>query len=424
MTLDPRSPWFPTIARCVAVIGALTVRIDAADAQDRPTPSLTASARETVDLWDVAAGGVQRGRVVLSKLQLSATALGDLVGDRGGAVHVQLFRTDGGSLSGRVGDIQTVSNIEAPSVTRLFEAWAEQHLGQGDTVAIRAGLMDLNSDFDPLETAALFVNSSHGIGPDIAKSGRNGPSIFPVSALGVRGEWQASRRVTVRAAVFDGVPGDPDHPRAFAAARLRGSDGALLIGQADYRLKGDVKLELGGWHYTSRTAGDTVGEPLTRDSGGYASLEGPLSARWSAWIRAGLASPHAQAVSRYLGGGAILKGLLRSRGEDQAGLSVAHAVIAPDIRRLQLLPGAETTVEATYQARFGRFVAVQPDAQWVHRPAGVAGARDALVLGLRLVLIAGYPDDSPSPSSADPTVSPEGPQPVTHEGATPHTKPR
>ena len=66
---------------------------------------------------------------------------------------------------------------------------------------------------------------------------------------------------------------------------------------------------------------------------------------------------------------------------------------------------------------------MQPDAQWVIRPAASPGTRNALVVGLRLVLIAGYPDDGPSPSSADPTVSPEGPQPVTHEGATPHTKP-
>ena len=65
----------------------------------------------------------------------------------------------------------------------------------------------------------------------------------------------------------------------------------------------------------------------------------------------------------------------------------------------------------------------QPDLQWVRHPAGIAGARDALVVGLRLVFVAGYPEEAPSPSSADPTVSPEGPQPVTREGATPHTRP-
>jgi porin len=408
-------------AHALVAVAAASSAVPAAAQEDRPAPSLTASARETLDLWDVADGGVRRGTVVLSKLQVSATAQGTLVGDAGGAAHVQLFRTDGPSLSGRVGDIQTVSNIEAPAVTRLFEAWVEQHAG---AIAIRAGLMDLNADFDPLETSALFVNSSHGIGPDISKSGRNGPSIFPVSSLGARGEWQASRRVTVRVAAFDGVPGDPDHPRAFAAVRLRPSDGALLIGQADYRFQGDVKLELGGWHYTSRSAGDTVGAPRTRAGGAYGSLEGPLSARWSAWVRAGLGNAQAQSVAGYLGGGAVLKGLLRGRDGDQAGVAVAHAIISPAVRQLAALPSAETTVEATYQARFGRFVAVQPDVQWVRHPAGLPAARDALVFGLRLVLVAGYPDDSPSPSSADPTVSPEGPQPVTHMGATPHTKPR
>lgn len=388
-----------------------------------PSPSLTASARATLDLWDVAAGGVRRGAVALSKVQVSATARGDRIGDAGGALHVQLFRTDGASLSARVGDIQTVSNIEAPAVTRLFEAWVEQHLGRHGAVAVRAGLMDLNADFDPLETSALFINSSHGIGPDIARSGRNGPSIFPNSALGFRAEWQASERVTLRAAAFNGVPGDPARPRAFAVVRLRPSDGALLIGQADYRFPRDVKLELGAWGYTSAAASDTVGPARTRDRGGFASLEGPLSARWSAWLRAGFARADAQSVSGYLGGGAILKGLLRGRGEDRLGLAVAHAIVSPTARRSDGLPGAETSVEATYEARVGRFFAIQPDAQWVRHPAAASGIRNALVVGLRLVLVAGYPEEAPSPSSVDPTVSPEGPQPATHEGATPHTRP-
>ena len=361
--------------------------------------------------------------MALTKVQVSATARGDAIGDAGGALHLRLFRTDGASLSARVGDIQTVSNIEAPSVTRLFEAWAEQHLGRRGAVAIRAGLMDLNADFDPLETSALFVNSSHGIGPDISKSGRNGPSIFPVSSLGVRAEWQASERVTLRAAAFDGVPGDPARPRAFAAVRLRPGDGALLIGQADYRFAHDVKLELGGWSYTSAAASDTVDPARSRDRGAYASIEGPLSARYSAWLRAGFALADAQPVSGYLGGGVILKGLLRRHEEDQLGLAVAHAIVSPAARRLDGLSGAETTVEATYQVRLGRFFAIQPDAQWVRHPAAVAGTRNALVVGLRLVLVAGYPDDAPAPSAVDPTVSPEGPQPVTHEGATPHTRP-
>jgi porin len=405
------------------VAGGLAAIAAPVPAQNAPPP-VTVSARETIDVWDVADGGVRRGAVVLSKLQLAGTAQGSPIGDPGGSLHVQLFRTDGPSLSARAGDIQTISNIEAPAVTRLFEAWVEQHLGRGGAVAIRAGLMDLNADFDPLETSALFVNSSHGIGPDIAKSGRNGPSIFPVSALGVRGEWQATPRVTLRAAVFDGVPGDPDHPRAFAAARLAPEDGALVIAQADYRFPHDVKLEFGGWHYTRAAASDTVGAARTRGGGGYASIEGPLSARWSAWARGGIADPDAQAVSGYLGGGAIVKGVLRGRKEDQLGLAVAHAVIAPAVRRPAALPGAESTVELSYQARFGKAVAVQPDAQWVHHPAGITGARDALVVGLRLVLTAGLPGEAPSPSSADPTVSPDGPRPSTGGGATPHTRPQ
>ena len=160
-----------------------------------PPPLWSLSARETLDLWDNVAGGVRMGPVLLNKLQVSGTVNGDPIGLPGLSVHAQVLRTDGASLSSRVGDIQTVSNIEAVPTYRLFEAWIEKRFGGEDPkLALRAGLMDLNSDFDSVQTASLFINSSHGIGPDLSRSGRNGPSIFPVSAAGVRASWLPSKR--------------------------------------------------------------------------------------------------------------------------------------------------------------------------------------------------------------------------------------
>jgi porin len=59
---------------------------------------------------------------------------------------------------------------------------------------VKIGLYDLNSEFDVIEAAALFLNPSHGIGPDFAQSGRNGPSIFPVTSLAIRGEYRLATR--------------------------------------------------------------------------------------------------------------------------------------------------------------------------------------------------------------------------------------
>jgi len=130
-------------------------------AEEDPPASL--ALRETLDLWNVAAGGVSRGGVLLNKLQLSGTAQGDPIGLPGFSFHGQIFRVDGHSLSRRLGDLQTADNIDAAPVTRLFEAWAEKKFGGGDrSFAIRAGLMDLNADFDAIQIVGVSPVSEAG----------------------------------------------------------------------------------------------------------------------------------------------------------------------------------------------------------------------------------------------------------------------
>jgi porin len=406
------------IAGAAALV--LAALVPGTSAPAAPPPLWSLSARETLDLWDNVAGGVRTGPVLLNKIQVSGTVNGEPIGLPGLSVHAQVFRTDGASLSSRVGDIQTVSNIEAVPTYRLFEAWIEKRFGGGDPrFALRAGLMDLNSDFDSVQTASLFVNSSHGIGPDLSRSGRSGPSIFPVSAAGVRASWLPSKRWTFRGAAFDGVPGDPDHPKAFVRIRLGADDGALLIAQTDYHISDSAKVEAGVWHYTVPIAADG----LTRkapDQGAYLSIEGPVPSLkgWSAWLRAGVANGRAQIVSSYVGTGLIAQGLFPNRPDDRVGIALARAGIGP-ARYPLALHKAETTFEASYQYKVHDTLAVQPDVQYVHDPAGVAHGRDALVLGLRIVVTAGYPRTAPAADATDPTVPPDGPQPPD-SGQEPH----
>ena len=378
-------------------------------------PPVSVAARETFDLWDNVAGGVRTGVVALNKLQISGTVQGEPFGLPGFSAHAQVFRTDGSSLSERVGDIQTASNIEALPTFRLFESWIDKRFGDDQrSFAIRAGLMDLNSDFDSVQAASLFINSSHGIGPDLSRSGRNGPSIFPVSALGLRLSLLPSTRWTLRVAAFDGVPGDPQRPRAFASVRLAPDDGALTIAQADYHLSENAKIEVGAWRYSART--DPV-SPATagpqHDQGFYASIEGPIPGAhgWSAWLRAGAADRQAQSVSSYFGGGVVSQGLLRGRPDDRLGVAIARAGIGAPASAALGVSRAETTFELSYQYKVHNTLAVQPDVQWIDHPAGIAGARSALVLGLRIVLTAGFPRQAPATDAADPTVPPDGPQP-------------
>lgn len=76
-------------------------------------------------------------------------------------------------------------SIDADNTWKIYEAWFQQKLF-GDNLSILTGLFDLNSEFDLIETAGLFLNSSQGIGSNFSQTGLNCPSIFPNTSLWLR----------------------------------------------------------------------------------------------------------------------------------------------------------------------------------------------------------------------------------------------
>jgi porin len=413
MKLSDRQSRYGLAAVPLVLVIATAIMTGPGYADEAPSQAGSISIRETAEIRDNASGGVKTGVVGLSKLQLSGTFQGDQAGLPGFVAHAEIFRVDSGHLSDRIGDVQTVSNIEAGRFTRLFEAWIEKKFGNDESsLAFRGGLLDLNADFDSIDAAGLFINSSHGIGPDISRSGANGPSIFPVSAAALRVSWEPNKAWTVRGAVFDGVAGDPRRPSAFVRVGLRRADGELTIGQIDYHLSEASNLEVGGWRYSAPLPAIGRGQSsVGHDRGIYASLTGPVAFAkgWTAWVRAGAANDTAQVVDGYLGGGIVRKGLF-GRPDDLLGFAIARAYIGPAAQKTQNLPRAETNIEATYQLKANDRFALQPDIQYVVDPAGRSGARNALVFGLRVVITAGYPRQASPEKASDPTVPADGPQ--------------
>jgi porin len=372
-------------------IAAATLGVQPALADPaQQAPPVTFQIANTLDLWRNVRGGLKVGYTSLDKLQLSATLDGEALGRPGFKAHLFVFKTNGESLSGsRTGDIQTASNVEALSVTRLFELWAEQQIGQPGAggVALRGGFLDLNATFDSIATAGLFLNSSHGIAPDLSASGRNGPSIFPVSSLGAQLAWTPTKALTVNVGAFGGVPGDLSHPKAFAAARLSAADGALVIAQVDRALGEDTQVSVGAWAYTADLDSVSgVGRHQRGRPGVYAFVDAPARAlgRARMWIRAGVADGRVQPVAAYLGGGLVWTGGFAGRADDQFGLAIAHAFIGEAAQHALDAPAAETTFEATYSYKLNAAIRLQPDVQYIVHPALGHNLPNALALGLRV----------------------------------------
>lgn len=357
-------------------------------------PAFSFGATYTGEVWANARGGRRRGTRYLDNLDVTLEVDAERAfGWSGATIFLYgLYNNDATLSDELVGDVQVVSNIDTDRAVRLYEAWLDQRL-LSDRLSIRVGLYDLNSEFDTTDSRALFINSSHGIGPDFSQSGRNGPSIFPVTSLSFRAEYKFNDNWLVKAAILDGVPGDPDRP-ARTAIKLGDGDGALIVSELNY-LSGSGKFGVGYWRYTSRFETIQAPEVERRGNDGlYLLAEQRLSRRGDgdrglvAFARLGWADDAFNPIKRYVGAGVVATGPFAARAEDQLGLAVGWVEFGGRYRRANQALGApveprEVTAELTYRAPINDWLTVQPNFQYVFSPSGDPTLDDAAVLGLR-----------------------------------------
>jgi porin len=344
-----------------------------AGAADNP---VTFGAVYTADVWH-ADGGIASGDRYLDNLDLTLDAdLARAAGIAGTRAHLYVLYNNGNSLSELTGDAFAASNIETGiRALRLYEAWIEHDIAP--EASLRVGLYDLNSEFDSLDASGLFIGSAHGIGPDISQSGVNGPSIFPVTGLAARLSLGISQDSTVRAAVFDAVPGEPAHPGRTA---IKLGQGALGIVEADRRFATN-RLIAGAWGYSEKQPRiDGAGGDASR--GAYLRGEGCVAVapdcRVHAFFRAGVASAGANSFAAFLSAG----GSWQLAEHTLAGLAVAHAFAGAPQRRADPTFHDETAFEWTIAHRISPKFAIQPDVQLIRRAPG-GGNRWARAFGVR-----------------------------------------
>ncbi len=344
----------------------------------------------TGDIWTLASGGDDHSVRYLDNLDIILNAdLETLIGADNTTASVYALYNNGASFSGDiVGDALTISNIEAPvEAFRLYEAWVEHRFG-GGPISARIGLYDLNSEFDALETSSFFIGSAHGIGADISQSGESGPSIFPITSLALRLDYEVSDSFSLRVAALDGVAGDPDRLKR-TAIKLSENDGALTIVEGDYRRR-RFRVIGGAWRYTSPTERlDRRG--LETNYGVYIRGEGSLivgasgAKKLSGFFRAGWANGSVNDFSQFYATGLVYNGPFLSSGDDQLGIAIAYAGTSNSYRIENPASSFhETVTELSYRAPVTDWFVVQPNIQYVVNPGLGPSARNALAVGVRM----------------------------------------
>ena len=374
---------------------------------DEAGPVDTEAARDAIklglaytgELLSNRSGGLSRDSAYVDNLDLTLAVDSEaLFGWPGTEFFVYGLYNNGSPFSETiVGDLQVVSNIETGvQAVRFFEAWFRFRLGRRSEMLV--GLYDLNSEFDVLDASQLFIGSAHGIGTDISQAGLNGPSIFPVSALALRISKQFNHRWTARAAVLDGVPGDPEDPKA-TSIRLSSDEGALLIGEVERATYTD-RLLLGAWAYSAKFGADPF--DLSQDEiaakrgnfGFYVRGEKTLyvdASELSVFGRLGYAHGDFNVFDYFASAGLTWRGMLHGRPDDQIGLAFAWAETSSNVLDLadELGVGAEpreVIVELTYRAPISEMIAIQPSLHYVINPGLDPSLDNALAVGLRFEL--------------------------------------
>ncbi len=362
---------------------------------------LTFEALTTQDYVSVINGGLIRkdSWVGLTELMLTwETAKSGLW--QGGKFFVHGTSTNGhlkptGELTG---DVQAVNNNEAPRSVRLYEAWYEHALMDGE-ISLLTGLHDINSEFVVSNAAGLYLNGAFGITPCITS---NVPtSAYPLAALAARIKWTPNEEWDFLAAVYDGDPGSSTVNTHSTHLAVKSQDGLLAIAEAGryyhvhtYGTPLPGTLKAGAWH-SSRNAADvsSVDEngnavPYDDNYGAYAMVEQML---WQEKEGQGLtvffigagAPQNRNTLDRHIAAGVNYTGLIPGRDVDSLGLAFTNASFSNKARAANGKKRAETAIEGTYRVELNKHMALQPDIQYVINPNGDPAIKNATVLTIR-----------------------------------------
>lgn len=366
-------------------------------------------------------GGIKRGVVYDGRLTMSLDVdFEKLAGWSGATAHVDAFQIHGrGASANLVGNLMTLSGIEALPSTRLFTIWLEQRLFD-ERVTIRAGQLAADTEFIISKTAGGLINSTFGWPLLTAADTTGGGPAYPLATPSIRLQLKPAEELTLRAGVFAGNPGGSGctiNPQICnpSGTTFDLSGGTLWLAELEYGankekgsayLPGDYKI--GAWRETGTFMDQFTGVLDRRGNWGvYAIADQTVWRRTpgeeqgvNAFMRVGGAPSDRNLITWYADGGLGFKGPVVERPDDVLTIGLAYGRVSNQAALADRLAGPpapvrdhEALVEASYNINIIPGWSLQPDLQYVIHPAGnvakPTGAGtipDALVLGLRTTL--------------------------------------
>ena len=287
------------------------------------------------------------------------------------------------------GDLQLFDKLNSPPCFQVFELYCQQKLF-GDTLRLKVGKVDANTEFSVIDNGLDFIDSSAQVSPTVLAFPTTpvplpGANVFftPIDCFFASfGAYLANQ--TDRFLDFSGSPSN------FQPTR----NGMFFIGETGLKwahspvLQYDGNLKLGFWGHTGtfdRFDGGTqkgaegfyaiLDQTLWKPAG--AKNDDPRGVR--TFLEFGGTDPAVSTIYRHVGGGVAWKGFLPERPDDSIGFSPECAFLS---HQAGLPHPYELIMEAFYKMKLTGWAALQPDVQYISHPGGVYS--DALVGTLQL----------------------------------------
>lgn len=341
------------------------------------------------DAWRNFSGGSQQGGRAGDNLDLKMMIDGKKAfHSEGTTVLLYFLNNNGGRINDIVGSNGGIDNIEVPThAFKLYEAWVEQNW-MNDRFSILLGLHDLNSEFYVTDTSGLFINPTFGIGTEMAATGDNGPSIFPATSLAARIAFKPTEASYIKAAIFDGVPGDAGNPKG-THINFDDKDGALLVAEGGLQDDAIGHFAIGAWEYTARRPDQLTPAERRHSKGVYFLADKSVYANGdkdiSAFARFGFTAGDVEQFRHSWGTGFVLSGFVPDRADGQIGIGIANAANARKFKAANApVEGNETQIELTYSDKLTPWLSIQPDLQYTVNPGTDPALDNAWTAGIRL----------------------------------------
>ena len=327
-------------------------------------------------------GGVKKGHGLLNinniKLNIDAEKLFGLGGT---TAQISFIKTFGVKPNQKwVGTLAQVDNFEAvASLAKIQEAWVAKQVGKHN---ILVGYYNLADDFFTINSANLFIASNFTTGVELAQSSVNGnltyyPSVFPSMTLGSRIKLQFNDYFYLQTAISDLVA-QRSPSINHINDRVNNKNGQLSITQIGSN-SNYGNYFFGYWTSTKKNFNEIQDSSKKNNNNGfYFGLEKNLvtidEQKISAFYRFGTANKKVMPISCTMSSGLVINNIFKSRDSSQIGFGYNQVRLGSNYLNIlaennQKTKKIEHSFELTYKENLLPWLQIQPDLQYIIKPA-------------------------------------------------------